>query len=424
MQFLGKDIKNVEMFNEGLIANWTELYHKYSGTSFEAKNGDTLHYYKEPNYLGEEGDIFRLAFIHTADGTLYQLGVVKEPYMIIDSEVFAEAHKNALTTIKAENPPVDGPKDEVPTPDQPTKEVEDPAVEPKPEEPKEDKPVDEAPKDEAPVEDKPAEDKPKEEEPKTEAPAEELPEARRDEKVYFEAGRYFVERTEEGSGDISRVTVKPAKNAYDVATGEMILEDAPEGEEILQDDLGRHYYVDKKLDKLIYVKPKKADAPAEEPREDKPVEDTPKEEEPKPEEPKEDKPADETPKEETPGEGSVDTPDTPEVPKDEEPKEKHPLLNGEPVTNARTNDVVQSWLSQLEGKGYSHNVAGTIRIYELLKAIANGEITIEVFFHELASGVLSKTEMTKAEASIDFFALRQEVNALIEKYLKEIDTPR
>lgn len=406
MQFLGKDIKNAEMFNEGLIANWTELYHKYSGTSFEAKNGDTLHYYKEPNYLGEEGDIFRLAFIHLADGTLYQLGVVKEPYLLIDSEVFAEAHKNALTTIKAENPPVDGPKDEVPTPDQPTKEVEDPTVEPKPEEPKEDKPVD----------DKPAEEKPKEEEPKTEAPAEELPEARRDEKVFFEAGRYFVERVEEGSGNISRVTVKPAKNAYDVATGEMILEDAPEGEEILQDDLGRHYYVDKKLDRIVYVKPKKADTPAEEPKEDKPAEDAPKEEEPK-----EDKPADETPKEETPGEGSVDTPD---VPAEEKPKEEHPLLNGEPVTNARTNDVVQSWLAQLEGKGYSHNVAGTIRIYELLKAIANGEITIEVFFHELASGVLTKTEMTKAEASIDFFALRQEVNALIEKYLKEIDTPR
>lgn len=400
LQFLKKDVKNESNFTEELLNNWTEIYNKYSGTSFEAKNGDTLHYYKEPNYLGEEGDIFRLAFIHTADGTLYQLGVVKEPYMIIDSEVFAEAHKNALTTIKAENPPVDGPKEELPTPDQPTKEVDEPKEElPKDEEPTEEKPVDtpaEEPKEpESPVDETPKDDTKEEKPAETDTPVdgekeEELATAERGELVYFEAGKYYVLR-----GD-SMVYVKPVKNAIDIITKEMILEDAPEGVEVYSVD-GKYYYIDKEADMAIYVKPPKA------------------------EEPKEDKPAEEAPKEETPGEGSVDTPD---VPAEEQPKEEHPLLNGEPVTNARTNDLVQSWLSQLEGKGYSHNVAGTIRIYELLKAIANGEITIEVFFHELASGVLSKTEMTKAEASIDFFALRQEVNALIEKYLKEIDTPR
>ena len=76
------------------------------------------------------------------------------------------------------------------------------------------------------------------------------------------------------------IFVKKAPNAFDAETGEMTLEEAPEGEEIFSVD-GRYYYIDKVADRIIYVKePKKADEPKEEP--------TP--EEPKPDEPKPDEP--------------------------------------------------------------------------------------------------------------------------------------
>nr|DAQ55978.1 MAG TPA: hypothetical protein [Caudoviricetes sp.] len=280
MNFLGKEIKNVDMFNEELLANWTEMYHKYSGTSFEAKNGDTLHYYKEPNYLGEDGDIFRLAFIHTADGTLYQLGVVKEPYMIIDSEVFAESHRNALATIKAENPPVDGPKDEVPTPDQPTKEVEEPKEEePKPEEPKPEEP---------------APEKPKEEEPKQAEP--EVPE------------------------------------------------------------------------------------------------------EPKPEEPKEE----------------------PEKP--EEPKGPESLLNG--VKVVINNDLDYLAVQALEGKKFTISEDGKLRIYELLKALNAGEISVDVFFHEIETGFLTQKAVEGVNTSNDLLAIREAIEEVIKTFIKDMNTPR
>ena len=301
LQFLGKDVLNSEKFSVELLDNWTEIYNKYSGTSFEAKNGDTLHYYKEPNYLGEEGDIFRLAFIHLANGELIQLGVVEKPYKLIDSEVFTEAHKNAITTIKAENPPVDVPKEESPKEDLPT--ADEPTKEP--------------------------------------------------------------EETENPNNTIAADEVKDEKK--------------PE-EDKIEDGTGTDTETDAKLDEA-YQPIDEVDwnsIPNDEPN---------KKEEKKPE---------------------------------EEPKL---VLNEVPVTNLE-NDWVYIWTKELEGKAYSHNVAGTIRIYELLKAIANGEITIEVFFHELASGVLSKQELRKAEASIDFFALRQEVNALINKYLVDLETPK
>lgn len=383
MQFLGKDIKNAEMFNEGLIANWTELYHKYSGTSFEAKNGDTLHYYKEPNYLSEDGDIFRLAFIHTADGTLYQLGVVKEPYMIIDSEVFAEAHKNALTTIKAENPPVDGPKDEVPTPDQPTKEVEEPKEEePKPEEPKPEEPAPEKPKEE------------------------ELPEANRGEDVFLRDGKYFVKRFDE-NGNAIEVFVKKTTNPFDAETGAMILEDAPEGVEIFSVD-GRYYYIDKVADKPVYVKGPK--------------------EEPKPEEPKEE-PAPEEPKEEEP---KHDEPEVPEEPKPEEPKEEpekpeepkgpESLLNG--VKVVINNDLDYLAVQALEGKKFTISEDGKLRIYELLKALNAGEISVDVFFHEIETGFLTQKAVEGVNTSNDLLAIREAIEEVIKIFIKDMNTPR
>nr|DAN62839.1 MAG TPA: hypothetical protein [Caudoviricetes sp.] len=384
MQFLGKDIRNVEMFNEGLIANWTELYHKYSGTSFEAKNGDTLHYYKEPNYLGEEGDIFRLAFIHTADGTLYQLGVVKEPYLLIDSEVFAEAHKNALTTIKAENPPVDSPKDEVPTPDQPTKEVEEPKEEePKPEEPKPEEPDPEKPKEE------------------------ELPEANRGEDVFLRDGKYFVKRFDE-NGNAIEVFVKKTTNPFDAETGAMILEDAPEGVEIFSVD-GRYYYIDKVADKPVYVKGPK--------------------EEPKPEEPKES----ETPEEPKEEEPKHDEPEVPEQPKPEEPKEEpekpveepkgpESLLNG--VKIVINNDLDYLAVQALEGKKFTISEDGKLRIYELLKALNAGEISVDVFFHEIETGFLTQKAVEGVNNSNDLLAIREAIEEVIKTFIKDMNTPR
>lgn len=374
MQFLGKDIKNAEMFNEGLIANWTELYHKYSGTSFEAKNGDTLHYYKEPNYLGEEGDIFRLAFIHTADGTLYQLGVVKEPYMIIDSEVFAEAHKNALTTIKAENPPVDSPKEELPTPDQPTKEVE----EPKPEEPKPEEPAPEKPKEE------------------------ELPEANRGEDVFLRDGKYFVKRFDE-NGNAIEVFVKKTTNPFDAETGAMILEDAPEGVEIFSVD-GRYYYIDKVADKPVYVK-----GPKEEPKPEEPTPEEPKPEEPKPNEPEvPEEPKPEDPKEE------------PEKP--EEPKGPESLLNG--VKVVINNDLDYLAVQALEGKKYTISEDGKLRIYELLKALNAGEISVDVFFHEIETGFLTQKAVEGVNTSNDLLAIREAIEEVIKTFIKDMNTPR
>lgn len=382
MNFLGKEIKNVEMFNEELLANWTELYHKYSGTSFEAKNGDTLHYYKEPNYLGEEGDIFRLAFIHLADGTLYQLGVVKEPYLLIDSEVFAEAHKNALTT-KAENPPVDGPKDEVPTPDQPTKEVE---------EPKEEEPKLEEPKPEEPAPEKPKE--------------EELPEANRGEDVFLRDGKYFVKRFDE-NGNAIEVFVKKTTNPFDAETGAMILEDAPEGVEIFSVD-GRYYYIDKVADKPVYVKGPK--------------------EEPKPEEPKTEEPAPEDPKEEEP---KHDEPEVPEEPKDEEPKLEEPkeepkgpesLLNG--VKVVINNDLDYLAVQALEGKKFTISEDGKLRIYELLKALNAGEISVDVFFHEIETGFLTQKAVEGVNNSNDLLAIREAIEEVIKTFIKDMNTPR
>lgn len=386
--FFGVLVKNGANFPDNTEEAFKIIYDRFEGVRVDVPETDlSLFYYKDPKF-GQHV----LAY-YLEDGNLYQIGVTKPYALNAEGYTFNEIHAEGLGKLKKEEekpepetpaePKPEDPKEELPTTDEPTKEVEEPK------EP-------EAPKDETPKEEKPADepaDKPKEE-----TPVEELPEANRGEDVFVRDGKYFVKRFDE-NGNAVEIFVKKAPNAFDAETGEMTLEEAPEGEEIFSVD-GRYYYIDKVADRIIYVKePKKAEEPKEEP--------TP--EEPKPDEPKPEEP--EVPAEPNPSEPEPEKPGE----EKEEPKGPESLLNG--VRVVIKNDLDDLAVKALEGKEFTLSEDGKVRIYELLKALAVGEITVELFFHELETGVLSKAFVNAGVETVDLIGLRKKIEAVIAEVL-------
>ena len=356
--FFGVLVKNGANFPDNTEEAFKIIYDRFEGVRVDVPETDlSLFYYKDPRF-GQHV----LAY-YLEDGNLYQIGVTKPYALNAEGSTFNEIHVEGLGKLKKE--------EEKPEPETP--------AEPKPEDPKEE---------------------PKEPEKPEEPKEEELPEANRGEDVFVRDGKYFVKRFDE-NGNAVEIFVKKAPNAFDAETGEMTLEEAPEGEEIFSVD-GRYYYIDKVADRIIYVKePKKAEEPKEEP--------TP--EEPKPDEPKPDEP--EVPVEPNPSEPEPDKPG--EEP--EEPKGPESLLNG--VRVVIKNDLDDLAVKALEGKEFTLSEDGKVRIYELLKALAVGEITVELFFHELETGVLSKAFVNAGVETVDLIGLRKRIEAVIAEVLNK-----
>ena len=354
--FFGVLVKNGANFPDNTEEAFKIIYDRFEGVRVDVPETDfSLFYYKDPRF-GQHV----LAY-YLEDGNLYQIGVTKPYALNAEGSTFNEIHAEGLGKLKKE--------EEKPEPETP--------AEPKPEDPKEE---------------------PKEPEKPQEPKEEELPEANRGEDVFVRDGKYFVKRFDE-NGNAVEIFVKKAPNAFDAETGEMTLEEAPEGEEIFSVD-GRYYYIDKVADRIIYVKePKKADEPKEEP--------TP--EEPKPDEPKPDEP--EVPEKPNPLEPEPEKPG--EEP--EEPKGPESLLNG--VRVVIQNDLDDLAVKALEGKEFTLSEDGKVRIYELLKALAVGEITVELFFHELETGVLSKAFVNAGVETVDLIGLRKRIEAVIAEVL-------
>lgn len=355
--FFGVLVKNGANFPDGAEEAFKTIYDRYEGVRVDVPETDlSLFYYKDPTF-GQHV----LAY-YLEDGNLYQIGVTNPYALNSEGSTFNEIHAEGLGKLKKE--------EEKPEPETP--------AEPKPEDPKEEPKEPEKP-----------------EEPK-EPKEEELPEANRGEDVFVRDGKYFVKRFDE-NGNAVEIFVKKAPNAFDAETGEMTLEEAPEGEEVFSVD-GRYYYIDKVADRIIYVKePKKAEEPKEEP--------TP--EEPKPDEPKPDEP-------EVPENPSEPEPEKPGEEK-EEPKGPESLLNG--VRVVIKNDLDDLAVKALEGKEFTLSEDGKVRIYELLKALAVGEITVELFFHELETGVLSKAFVNAGVETVDLIGLRKRIEAVIAEVL-------
>lgn len=356
--FFGVLVKNGANFPDNTEKAFKIIYDRFEGVRVDVPETDlSLFYYKDPRF-GQHV----LAY-YLEDGNLYQIGVTKPYALNAEGSTFNEIHAEGLGQLKKE--------EEKPEPETPT--------EPKPEDPKEE---------------------PKEPEKPEEPKEEELPEANRGEDVFVRDGKYFVKRFDE-NGNAVEIFVKKAPNAFDAETGEMTLEEAPEGEEIFSVD-GRYYYIDKVADRIIYVKePKKADEPKEEPKPD----------EPKPDEPKPDEP--EVPAEPNPSEPEPEKPG--EEP--EEPKGPESLLNG--VRVVIKNDLDDLAVKALEGKEFTLSEDGKVRIYELLKALAVGEITVELFFHELETGVLSKAFVNAGVETVDLIGLRKRIEAVIAEVLNK-----
>lgn len=354
--FFGVLVKNGANFPDNTEEAFKIIYDRFEGVRVDVPETDlSLFYYKDPRF-GQHV----LAY-YLEDGYLYQVGVTKPYALNAEGHTFNEIHGEGLGKLKKE--------EEKPEPETP--------AEPKPEEPKEE---------------------PKEPEKPEEPKEEELPEANRGEDVFVRDGKYFVKRFDE-NGNAVEIFVKKAPNAFDAETGEMTLEEAPEGEEIFSVD-GRYYYIDKVADRIIYVKePKKAEEPKEEP--------TP--EEPKPDEPKPDEP--EVPAEPNPSEPEPEKPGE----EKEEPKGPESLLNG--VRVVIKNDLDDLAVKALEGKEFTLSEDGKVRIYELLKALAVGEITVELFFHELETGVLSKAFVNAGVETVDLIGLRKKIEAVIAEVL-------
>lgn len=359
--FFGVLVKNGANFPDNTEEAFKIIYDRFEGVRVDVPETDlSLFYYKDPRF-GQHV----LAY-YLEDGYLYQVGVTKPYALNAEGSTFNEIHAEGLGQLKKE--------EEKPEPETP--------AEPKPEDPKEEPKEPEKP-----------------EEPK-EPKEEELPEANRGEDVFVRDGKYFVKRFDE-NGNAVEIFVKKAPNAFDAETGEMTLEEAPEGEEIFSVD-GRYYYIDKVADRIIYVKePKKVDEPKEEP--------TP--EEPKPDEPKPDEP--EVPEKPNPSEPEPEKPG--EEP--EEPKGPESLLNG--VRVVIKNDLDDLAVKALEGKEFTLSEDGKVRIYELLKALAVGEITVELFFHELETGVLSKAFVNAGVETVDLIGLRKKIEAVIAEVLNK-----
>lgn len=356
--FFGVLVKNGANFPDNTEEAFKIIYDRFEGVRVDVPETDlSLFYYKDPRF-GQHV----LAY-YLEDGYLYQIGVTKPYALNAEGSTFNEIHAEGLGKLKKE--------EEKPEPETP--------AEPKPEDPKEE---------------------PKEPEKPEEPKEEELPEANRGEDVFVRDGKYFVKRFDE-NGNAVEIFVKKAPNAFDAETGEMTLEEAPEGAEVFSVD-GRYYYIDKVADRIIYVKePKKADEPKEEPIP----------EEPKPDEPKPDEP--EVPEKPNPSEPEPDKPG--EEP--EEPKGPESLLNG--VKVVIQNDLDDLAVKALEGKEFTLSEDGKVRIYELLKALAVGEITVELFFHELETGVLSKAFVNAGVETVDLIGLRKRIEAVIAEVLNK-----
>ena len=354
--FFGVLVKNGANFPDNTEEAFKIIYDRFEGVRVDVPETDlSLFYYKDPRF-GQHV----LAY-YLEDGHLYQIGVTNPYTLNADGYTFNEIHAEGLGRLKKE--------EEKPEPETP--------AEPKPDEPKEE---------------------PKEPEVPEEPKEEELPEANRGEDVFVRDGKYFVKRFDE-NGNAVEIFVKKAPNAFDAETGEMTLEEAPEGEEIFSVD-GRYYYIDKVADRIIYVKePKKAEEPKEEP--------TP--EEPKPDEPKPDEP--EVPEKPNPSEPEPEKPGE----EKEEPKGPESLLNG--VRVVIKNDLDDLAVKALEGKEFTLSEDGKVRIYELLKALAVGEITVELFFHEIETGVLSKAFVNAGVETVDLIGLRKKIEAVIAEVL-------
>lgn len=356
--FFGVLVKNGANFPDNTEEAFKIIYDRFEGVRVDVPETDlSLFYYKDPRF-GQHV----LAY-YLEDGNLYQIGVTKPYALNAEGSTFNEIHAEGLGQLKKE--------EEKPEPETP--------AEPKPEDPKEE---------------------PKEPEKPEEPKEEELPEANRGEDVFVRDGKYFVKRFDE-NGNAVEIFVKKAPNAFDAETGEMTLEEAPEGEEIFSVD-GRYYYIDKVADKIVYVKGPKEEPKPEEPKEE-PTPEEPKPDEPKPEEPEvPEEPKPEDPKEE------------PEKP-GEEPKGPESLLNG--VRVVIQNDLDDLAVKALEGKEFTLSEDGKVRIYELLKALAVGEITVELFFHELETGVLSKAFVNAGVETVDLIGLRKRIEAVIAEVL-------
>lgn len=183
--------------------------------------------------------------------------------------------------------------------------------------------------------------------------------------------------------------------------------------EIHAEGLGQLKKEEKKPEPETPAEPKPED-PKEEPKEPEKSEE-PKEE-PTPEEPKPDEPKPDEP--EVPAEPNPSEPE-PEKPGEEpeEPKGPESLLNG--VRVVIKNDLDDLAVKALEGKEFTLSEDGKVRIYELLKALAVGEITVELFFHELETGVLSKAFVNAGVETVDLIGLRKRIEAVIAEVLNK-----
>lgn len=356
--FFGVKIKNGVHFSDNSEKAFELLFEKFEGVKIDVPDSTTtLFYYKDPRF----GQHVLAYYIN--EGNLYQVGVTK-PYDIVpDANSFEGIHAAAIEAVRGTL-----------VADEPAKDQE-PEVKPS--------------EDEADV---PPTEEPKTEEPKGETPAEPENEALVDalegEEVFTQNGRYWVNRNGR------KVYVYKVPNALDVETGTMVLEDAPDGTDLLVDEEGRLFYY--LGNKKIYVKKPSNETEAPSKPEEKPA-DTPEApaEEPKPEEPKTEEPK-------------------------EEPKEEEPglLLNGVKVADANNDEIIQ-FTGLLKDKKFELSEDGKYRIYELLRALSMGEITVEIFFHELETGILTRDVVSKNEASLDLVSFREEIEKVIEKFLNK-----
>ena len=368
--FFGVKIKNGAHFSDATEKAFELLFEKFEGVKIDVPDSTTtLFYYKDPRF----GQHVLAYYIN--EGNLYQVGVTK-PYDIVpDANSFEAIHAAAIESVK----------DTLVTEEEPK--ATEPAVTPS--------------EDDA---DKPAEE-PKEE-PKPEAPAEteELVDAIEGEEVFTQEGRYWVIR------DGKKVYVNKVFNALDAETREMVLEDAPEGTDLLADEEGRLFYYIGNT-KIYVKKPSNGNEAPSKPEDEKPADtpDVPNTPEAPVEEPKPEEPA------------KPEEPKT-EEPKAEEPKEEVPglLLNGVKVADANNDEIIQ-FAGLLKDKKFELSEDGKYRIYELLRALSMGEITVEIFFHELETGILTREVVSKNEPSLDLVSFREEIEKVIEKFLNKKD---
>ena len=342
--FFGVKIKNGAHFSDATEKAFEMIFERYEGVKIDVPDSTTtLFYYKDPRF----GQHVLAYYIN--EGNLYQVGVTK-PYDIVpDANSFEGIHAAAIEAVKGTLVTEEEPK------------VEEPAD--KPSEGEADNPTTDNPTTDNPTTDNPTEE-PKPETPAPEEPKENegLVDALDGEEVFTQNGRYWVKRNGR------KVYVYKAPNALDVETGTMVLEDAPEGTDLLADEEGRlFYYVG---NKKIYVKNPAAN--------------------------KEEKPAE--PKEEVPG----------------------LLLNGVKVADAQNDEIIQ-FAGLLKDKKFELSEDGKYRIYELLRALSMGEITVEIFFHELETGILTREVVNKNEPSLDLVSFREEIEKVIEKFLNKKD---